>query len=54
MFDVDDYAHYVNVQSESALRHMSMAYPYDDFDGDSMSLRGSTDEVSASLEKEMS
>jgi len=53
VFDVDDYAHFVSVQSESALRHLAMAYPYDDFDGDSMSLQGSTDEVSRALEKEV-
>ena len=53
VFDVDDYAHFVSVQSESALRHLAMAYPYDDFEGDSMSLRGSTDEVSTTLQKEV-
>lgn len=53
VFDVDDYSHYVHVQSESALRHLAMAYPYDDFEGDSMSLQGSTDEVSRALEKEV-
>jgi regulator of protease activity HflC (stomatin/prohibitin superfamily) len=53
VFDVDDYSHYVSVQSESALRHLAMAYPYDDFEGDTMSLRGSTDEVSTTLQKEV-
>ena len=53
VFDVDDYSHYVSVQSESALRHLAMAYPYDEFEGDSMSLRGSTDEVSMALQTEV-
>jgi len=53
VFDVDSYAHFVNVQSESALRHMAMAYPYDDFEGDTRSLRGSTDEVSMDLQREV-
>jgi regulator of protease activity HflC (stomatin/prohibitin superfamily) len=30
-----------------------MAYPYDTFEGDTLSLRGSTDEVSASLKREI-
>ena len=53
VFDVDDYDHYVSVQSESALRHLAMAYPYDDYEGGAMSLRGSTDVVSEALEKEI-
>lgn len=53
VFDVDDFAHFVRVQSESALRHLAMAYPYDNFDDDQMSLQGSTDEVSDRLQKEI-
>jgi hypothetical protein len=53
VFDVDRYEQYVTVQIESALRHLAMAYPYDVFEGDTLSLRGSTDEVSASLKKEI-
>jgi regulator of protease activity HflC (stomatin/prohibitin superfamily) len=53
VFDVDRYEQYVTVQIESALRHLAMAYPYDVFEGDTLSLRGSTDEVSASLRKEI-
>ena len=52
-FDVDDYAHFVAVQSESALRHLAMAYPYDIFEGDELSLRGSTDEISQALQEEV-
>jgi regulator of protease activity HflC (stomatin/prohibitin superfamily) len=29
MFDVDDYDHYVRVQSESAIRHLASCYAYD-------------------------
>jgi len=29
VFDVDDYEHYVEMQSESALRHMASCYAYD-------------------------
>ena len=53
VFDVDDFAHFVRVQSESALRHLAMAYPYDCFDGDTLSLQGSTDEVSERLQQEI-
>jgi len=53
VFDVDDFAHFVRVQSESALRHLAMAYPYDNFDDDQMSLQGSTDEVSDRLQREI-
>ena len=53
VFDVDDFAHYVTVQSESALRHLAMAYPYDNFEGDTLSLQGSTDEISKALQDEV-
>lgn len=52
-FDVDDYQHYVNVQSESAVRHLASAYPYDaNIEGET-SLRGSMDEVSERLQVEL-
>jgi regulator of protease activity HflC (stomatin/prohibitin superfamily) len=53
MFDVDDYNNYVHVQAESALRHVATSYAYDDTDGEVLSLRASTDEVSAALNKEI-
>ncbi len=53
LFDVDSFDHYVSVQSESALRHLAMAYPYDEFGEEALSLRGSTDEVSEALQKEI-
>jgi regulator of protease activity HflC (stomatin/prohibitin superfamily) len=53
MFQVEAFEHYVTVQSEAALRHIAMAHPYDVFDGDTTSLRGSTDEVSQGLLKEV-
>ena len=53
-FDVDHFENYVAVQSEAALRHMAMAYPYDDFHAtETISLRGSTDEVSKALQSEV-
>jgi len=56
-FDVDNYEHYVVVQSEAAVRHLAGRYPYDTFEDDAeetMTLRGGTDHVNSVLEKELS
>jgi regulator of protease activity HflC (stomatin/prohibitin superfamily) len=53
VFDVDEFVHYVTVQSESALRHLASAYPYDTSEDGQLSLRGSMDEVSEALQKEL-
>ncbi|ACL75715.1 SPFH domain-containing protein [Ruminiclostridium cellulolyticum] len=54
IFDVDNYVDYVNVQSESALRHLAGMYPYDNTeDTHTISLRGSTDEVAEALKNEL-
>ncbi len=53
VFDVDHYDHFVSVQSEAALRHLAMSYPYDTFEDDVLSLRGSTDEISGALQREV-
>lgn len=53
LFDVDDFEQYVSVQSEAALRHLASAYPYDTTEEHTLSLRGSMDEVSAALRKEL-
>jgi len=52
LFDVDDYEDYVHTQSESAVRHLAGAYPYDGKDAE-VTLRGTTDEVSERLQKEL-
>ena len=52
LFEVDDYEHFVGVQSESALRSLSSRYPYDSEDHET-SLRGSTDEISDQLQKDI-
>ncbi len=54
-FDVDNYVDYVNVQSESALRHLAGMYPYDveEDNTQTLSLRGSSDEVSDALKNEL-
>jgi len=53
MFAVEDYRDFVEVQAESALRHVATTLPYDDAQGEGMSLRGSTDIVSGQLAQEM-
>lgn len=54
IFDVEDYQSYVSIQSESALRHLASAYAYDTAeDHNEKTLRGSMDEVSVALQKEL-
>jgi regulator of protease activity HflC (stomatin/prohibitin superfamily) len=50
-FDVEDYAQYVKVQSEAAVRSVASSHPYDDSQHDNVltTLRGSTDEVTEEL-----
>ncbi|MGH3508796.1 MAG: SPFH domain-containing protein [Nocardioidaceae bacterium] len=52
-YAVDNYEDFVRVQSESALRHVSVSHPYDDPDGTGTSLRGSTDVVAGELALEV-
>jgi regulator of protease activity HflC (stomatin/prohibitin superfamily) len=52
-FAVDDYVKFVQVQAESALRHVATSRPYDDPAGEGTSLRGSTDIVAGELAHEM-
>ena len=52
-FAVEDYANFVRVQSEAALRHVATTHPYDNADDGEATLRGSTDQVSAELAHEV-
>ncbi len=52
-FDVEDFSDFVKIQSDAALRSLAGTYPYDVFDGDEVTLRGDTKEVSVSLQKEL-
>lgn len=52
-FEVDDYEHYVKVQSEAALRNMTTHYPYDAHQDDVMSLRANTADVAEQLKVEV-
>jgi regulator of protease activity HflC (stomatin/prohibitin superfamily) len=52
-FDVEDYVEFVHVQSEAAVRQLASAHPYDEGHTEvvATSLRGSSDEVSAELQR---
>jgi regulator of protease activity HflC (stomatin/prohibitin superfamily) len=52
-FDVDNYEHYVAVQSESAVRHLASGYAYDQGEQDELTLRGGSDAVSVALREEL-
>jgi regulator of protease activity HflC (stomatin/prohibitin superfamily) len=53
LFDVDDYAQFVRVQVEAAIRAIGSRYPYDDFSHQEVTLRGNHEEVGAELRKEL-
>ncbi|GIO10466.1 membrane protein [Cohnella xylanilytica] len=54
VFEVDNYERFVEIQSETAIRHIAAHYAYDTFeDAQAPSLRGNADEVAAELSKEL-
>ncbi|MDP5143909.1 SPFH domain-containing protein [Rheinheimera baltica] len=53
VFEVDNYENFVNIQSESAIRHLASSYAYDAGNDEAISLRSSTDEVTELLKKEI-
>lgn len=54
LFDVDNYEEFVEIQSETALRHVASRYPYDTFqDPTIQSLRGNSEEVASELAGEL-
>jgi len=54
-FEVDEYVHFVEIQSESAIRKLAGHYPYDNFDDAQaeISLRSGGEEVNHVLEDEL-
>ncbi|MDD3743772.1 MAG: SPFH domain-containing protein [Lentimicrobiaceae bacterium] len=54
-FEVDDYIHYVEIQSEAAIRKLAGHYPYDNFDDAEaeICLRSGGEEVNHQLETEL-
>lgn len=54
LFSVDDYEQFVQIQSESAVRHVASEYPYDTFeDNSALTLRSNPTEVSNRLTAEL-
>ncbi len=53
IFEVDDYEHFVHVQSEAAVRILATTYPYDAHVEGEMSLRMSTQEIALRLRAEI-
>ncbi len=54
-FDVDDYIHFVDIQSEAAIRKLAGHYPYDNFEDETaeITLRSGGEEVNTVLESEI-
>jgi len=54
-FEVDDYVHFVDIQSESATRKLAGHYAYDNFDDEQkeITLRAGGEEVHLALEREL-
>ena len=53
MFQVNDYEHFVHVQTESAVRILATTFPYDAHEEGELSLRGSGAEVAQRLRHEI-
>jgi regulator of protease activity HflC (stomatin/prohibitin superfamily) len=52
-FDVDDYKEFVNIQIEAGLRTVGSRHPYDDFEGEEVTLRGGADVINRELLEEL-
>ena len=52
-FDVDNYANYVAVQNESAVRYLASSYAYDQGEADELTLRSSMDSVNKALQLQL-
>lgn len=53
VFDVEDYAGFVRIQAESAVRHVASQYAYDAYDEGAHSLQGNAEEVMETLQAEL-
>jgi regulator of protease activity HflC (stomatin/prohibitin superfamily) len=52
-FDVDDYKEFVNIQIEAGLRTVGSRHPYDDFDGEEITLRSGGGAINRELLEEL-
>ncbi|MEO3975997.1 SPFH domain-containing protein [Streptomyces sp. CAU 1734] len=53
LFEVDDFLEFVSTQTEAAVRHIAIEYPYDAHDEDGLSLRGNAEEITEKLADEL-
>ncbi|MEE1939269.1 SPFH domain-containing protein [Streptomyces sp. TRM 70361] len=52
-FEVDDFLEFVSTQTEAAVRHIAIEYPYDAHEEDGLSLRGNAEEITEKLAVEL-
>jgi len=53
IYSVDDYKHFVTIQTETAVRHIASSYPYDSRGSGALSLRDNADEITERLSAEV-
>ncbi|MFJ8693768.1 SPFH domain-containing protein [Streptomyces roseolilacinus] len=53
MFEVDDFEQFVSTQTEAAVRHIAIEYPYDAHEEEGLSLRGNAEEITEKLAAEL-
>ena len=53
VFEVDNFEHYVKVQTEAAVRNLATQYPYDAYQEGHKSLRANTNEIADQLKVEV-
>ncbi|MFD0894798.1 SPFH domain-containing protein [Luteolibacter ambystomatis] len=52
-FDVENYQAFINIQCETALRHLASHFPYEPHQAGELSLRGSPEQVGTTMQKEL-
>ncbi|MCH0563563.1 SPFH domain-containing protein [Streptomyces sp. MUM 136J] len=52
-FEVDNYLEFVSTQTEAAVRHIAIEYPYDAHEEEGLSLRGNAEEITEKLAVEL-
>ncbi|GAA0306848.1 SPFH domain-containing protein [Streptomyces polychromogenes] len=53
VFEVDDFTEFVETQTEAAVRHIAIEYPYDSHEEGGLSLRGNAEEITEKLAAEL-
>ncbi|HUA41936.1 MAG TPA: SPFH domain-containing protein [Streptosporangiaceae bacterium] len=53
IYSVDDYKHFVTIQTETAVRHIASSFPYDSRGSGALSLRDNADDITQRLSAEL-